>query len=133
MQNKTKLVQTIISLVVFVLIFVAMLFYEGVFKAETKTELFTALSNAFVVPGSVLFSIGMLSFVASKGMFDGFGYIFSNFAKHFIIPSRPKNKYESYYDYVARKAEKRGEWLYILAIVGGIALVIGIVLAIIAG
>jgi hypothetical protein len=110
---------------------VFMIVYENPFSAGNAADIVGKLSNCFAVPGVVLSGIGALSYFSSLGAYDAFGYIFSNFSLHSIIPGHHKEKYESLYEYKKEKDEKSRKWLPYALKVGLITLGISVALLVV--
>jgi multisubunit Na+/H+ antiporter MnhC subunit len=110
---------------------VFMAYVEGVFTKETVREFMYALCNSFFVPGVVYAGIGGLSFVSSQGGFDSFGYLFSTFSLHSLLPTRQPKHYNSYYEYKTAKDEKGRAWLPHILILGCVSIGISIVILVI--
>ena len=88
------------------------------------------LSDCFFIPGIVLTGLGLLSRFAAKGQYDAFGYVFSKFSLHSIIPGSVRSMNErpqSLYDYKARKDEKGRAWKPQTFYVGVVCIVISVV------
>ena len=89
------------------------------------------LSDAFFVPGALIFCVGMMIFVAGKGSFDGLAYSLQ-FAKRELLRFLPqmRDKMETFADYKARKAEKKTPYRYLL-VAGGVYLLLGLLFTVI--
>ena len=83
------------------------------------------LSDAFFVPGALIFCVGMMIFVSSKGSFDGLAYSLQFLKRELLrfLPSM-RDKVETFADYKARKAEKKTPYRYLL-VVGAVYLLFG--------
>lgn len=106
-------------------------FGRGLFSAEDASSVLMALSDGFFVPGALLACVGGLTWIASKGQFDAFGYVFSRFSFHSLIPGSVRSmevKPESLYDYKAKKDGKGRKWLKHAWITGLASLAISAVL-----
>ena len=84
---------------------------QEIFQQETAQEIFGTLSNAFFIAGVLFAGIGGISRIAAGGGYDIIGYSVSNFSLHHLIPTRPKEKYTSFYEYKKAKDEKGRGWL----------------------
>lgn len=114
------------------IIALGVLMLDNVFSAElSHLDRIRFLSDAFFVPGALIFCVGMMVFVASKGSFDGLAYSLQ-FAKRELLRFLPqmKDKMETFADYKARKAEKKTPYRYLLA-VGGVYLLLGLLFTVI--
>jgi len=128
--KKTQIIGIIVQIAVFIAILISVSFHFEIFNKETSKETVVAIANAVTIPSVVYLTIGVLSFTSSKGSFDAFGYMFSKFSFHNLIPSRQKmEKTESFYDYTVRKAEKRKGWLKFMFFVGLAGQVIALILS----
>ena len=97
--------------------------------AETEIkEVFEAISNCFVVPGVILAGLAGLSLMGNHGAYDSFGYMFSKFSLHNILPTSASKseKHESLYDYKQAKAKKRQPWRPHMLVVGLASLGLGV-------
>lgn len=81
-----------------VLVFLVFLLRDGFSKELSVTEHFRFLSDAFFIPGVLLFGVGMLVFLSGVGMFDILGYSIGLFFR-----IRRTSKHESYVEYKERK------------------------------
>ena len=91
---------------------------RGAFSADMKTA-FGLLSDGLMVSGMILAGIGGLSYAASKGAYDAFGYAFSRFSLHSLFTTRQTYKSpESFYEYKSQKNENRRPWSPVLLITG---------------
>ena len=129
MDDKQKLRLKYIRTGVFVLLAIGLcVWLEKPFAAETAKETVGLLCDCFTVPGIMFLGIGGLTWVAHMGAFDSFGYIFRNFSLHNLWTTKPKKKYESFYDYKQAKDEKGRPWLAHFAVLGAISLAVGFLL-----
>ena len=84
---------------------------RGVFRAESLKQAAGILSDSFLIPGIILAGSGGLGFIASKGTFDVFSYMFSRFSLHSIFPSHTTHeRNETLYDYKCRKEKNGRNW-----------------------
>ncbi len=126
-----------INLTFFYLLFFAFVFYVGITNKEIENEtekIVCAICDAFTVPGIIFFGIGVITWVSSKGTFDSFGYMLSNFSIRNIVGTfgkKPKDNYDSFYEYKCAKDERGRTWLKHYFIFGLVSLVIGAVLLIV--
>ena len=115
------------------LMFALFVFYAS---AEQEFTIIHRLCNGFFVAGAMLGGAGVISYCASKGAFDLFGYS-AREGFNLIMPifSRdhlsPDGKRESYYDYCMRKREEPRKPVAHLLIVGGGYLVISAILLVV--
>ena len=129
MDDKQKLRLKYIRTGVFVRLAIGLcVWLEKPFAAETAKETVGLLCDCFTVPGIMFLGIGGLTWVAHMGAFDSFGYIFRNFSLHNVWMTKPKKKYESFYDYKQAKDEKGRPWLTHFAVLGAISLAVGFLL-----
>ena len=101
--------------------------WENPFQKESVSEIFAAVSNAFTIPGVIMTGLGGLTYLASKGAYDGLGYAFSNFGLHNLWTKRQPKKYKTLYDYKAAKDEKGRKWLSSALVVGLVSLSLGVI------
>ena len=105
---------------------------DNAFSAELSLlDRVRFLSDAFFVPGALIFCVGMMIFVAGKGSFDGLAYSLQ-FAKRELLRFLPqmRDKMETFADYKARKAKKKTPYRYLL-VVGGVYLLLGLLFSVI--
>ena len=102
-------------------------FLNGIYKAESASELMGGLSDVFLLPGTVLTGVGLISWAAKQGLFDMLSYGTGLFASHFskVIS---ENMPATFYDYKVKKDEKGRSWLKGLTLVGVCCLVISFIL-----
>lgn len=112
---------------VWLVLLVLAFWWENPFQAESIGEIFTAISNAFTIPGVIMTGLGGLTYLASKGAYDGLGYAFSNFGLHNVWMKRQPKKYKTLYDYKAAKDEKGRKWLPSALVFGLISLALGVI------
>ncbi len=105
---------------------IGMLFVEGIFSSATAHEVLSDLANVFFVPGVLYAGFGGLSFVSAMGGFDSFGYIFTNFSLHSLLPTRQPKRYKTYYEYKTAKDEKGRMWFPHILILGGASIVVSV-------
>lgn len=98
------------------------------FSKETAQDIVGEISNCFFIPGALMSGIGALSYLSSKGAYDSFSYIFTNFALHSLIYRDQPKKYESLYDYKVEKDKKGRKWFKHMLIVGLCTLLVSILL-----
>lgn len=127
-QNKRYVIPSVIGLVVALGICIA----NDIFALETSTEIFTVLSNAFAIPGFVMFGIGIMVWVTNEGIFNGISYGMKMAGRSFSARKGEKIKDEEFYEYNARQNEKYHEFKHLL-IVGGVFIVLSILFAFLYG
>ncbi|MCR5153944.1 MAG: DUF3899 domain-containing protein [Lachnospiraceae bacterium] len=126
--NKTRLITNIAVTLAFA---IGYSFLNKVFSLETAEGALKVLCDALFVPGGFFLGIGIISFIASDGQFDGLGYSFSKFGKHNLIPGKHDDHPENFYEYRLRKTQKRKSWFREAFIVGLGAVTISIILLVI--
>ena len=105
----SRLVKFYAPLAIGLVIFFAVPLSAGLFSAESVKSVMGMLSDGAFVAGILLAGAGGLSFAASKGMYDVFGYGFNTMKDHFVLK---KNKRAgSLYDYKQKKDAERRGWL----------------------
>ena len=130
--SKLKSKQYIVTIVWYVIAVVICAFYEGLWEQESLKDVIGVLSDMFLIPGMFFAGFGALSYASSEGAYDMLGYIVSNFSLHHIIPgTRPKEKYESFYEYKTAKEQKERPWLSHVFFVGVAGLGISLVLVLV--
>lgn len=98
---------------------------QGFFDAETKAAATSALCDAFFVPGALMVSFGLFSFIAYGGFFDIFTYGFKSL-KRLFTPFGKRDK-QRYFEYRLAKAEKRERPSYAALKVGLVFLALAVV------
>ena len=122
----------IITIIWYVVAVVICAFYEGLWEQESLKDVIGVLSDMFLIPGMFFAGFGALSYASSEGAYDMLGYIVSNFSLHHIIPgTRPKEKYESFYEYKVAKEKKERPWLSHVFFVGLVGLGISLILVLV--
>ncbi|MBQ0125127.1 MAG: DUF3899 domain-containing protein [Clostridiales bacterium] len=115
-----------------ILVFIAlMLNFKDVASQPSAKELMGALSDSFTVPGVLFCGVGGLTFLATLGAYDSFGYIFSRFSLHNVWVTKKREKYESLYDYKTAKDEKGRKWLPYVFFTGLCSLALGVIFLVI--
>lgn len=95
----------------------------GFDTAKALNENCRVISDAFFIVGICYTGIGALTAIATTGFFDILGYAFKSLFTLFAPIKRP-GEIPAYFDYKTAKAEKRGEALYGILIVGLCCIVI---------
>lgn len=104
---------------------------RGLLSSADGKGVLLALSDGFFVPGALLFCAGGLTWIASKGQFDAFGYVFSRFSFHSLIPGSVRSmepKPENLYEYKAKRDAKGRKWLKHAWVTGLVSFGISVVL-----
>ena len=101
------------------------------FSKDGAKAIVGELSNCFFIPGALMSAFGALTYLSSKGAYDSFSYIFTNFALHSLIYRDQPKKYESFYDYKMKKDENGRKWLNHMFIVGLFTLALSVILYIV--
>ncbi len=103
-------------------------YYE--FIKKDYMQLFTVFSDGFFTAGVFVGGVGALVLISGDGLFDILTYGVGLAAKY-VFTTKDKRYKESYRDYKLRKqGEREGVTISFIAIVGGIYLLIGLLLAI---
>ena len=118
---------TIVAVVFVILMFV----YENPFSADSPKDTVGLVSNCFAVPGIILTSLGILSYLSFLGAYDGIAYTFTNFSLHSLIPGRQKEKPGTLYEYKKAKDEKGRRWIPQALQIGIVTLGISLILLIV--
>ena len=92
----------------------------------TTAQKYSALSDAFAVPGMLALLVGLMIWVSSKGVFDPLGFGIK-IALGGFKAFRRDERYERYYDYKARKEQKRLTGYGFLVIMGAVFILLGVV------
>lgn len=104
-----KAVQTLVSYGVAVLLglglAVLVAFNFGFGDAENAMVRYRILCDASTIPGVVLFSGGVLCWVAGQGMFDALAYVGRSLLRVF----HREERHVRYYEFVEERREKRAE------------------------
>ena len=130
--SKLKSKKYISTIICYVIAVIICAFYEGLGEQESLKDVIRVLSDMFLIPAMFFAGFGALSYASSEGTYDMLGYIVSNFSLHHIIPGmRPKEKYESFYEYKEAKKQKDKVWLSHVFFVGLAGLVISLILVLV--
>ena len=126
-ENKLKLVwKYLICFGVMGVFTVGMLISFGFSFTNDLIDIYRDLADAFTVPGLLAVLIGALVWVPTTGFFDaltfGVGILFKG-----LLPFKKGERFERFYDYKARKDEKRFTGYGFIVISGAVYLAIGIV------
>lgn len=128
-----RLIKIYAPLSIGLVVFFAVLLSAGIFGADSAKAVLGMLSDGAFVSGVLLSGIAGLSFAASKGMYDVFGYGIGTLKSHFDL--KKNKRAESLYDYKQKKDAERRGWLKETLFVGlgflalaGIFLVVYIIL-----
>ena len=118
MKSNKRTVYALTATTAFVLA-LGIAFWKDILSAGNAEEVFAILADAFTIPGILYAGIGGLSYIGLRGGYDAFGYVFSRFSLHNIMPTNPKRqKNETLYEYKVRKDEKGRRWYPNLLFVG---------------
>ncbi len=124
-KRKANLLKYGITTVVCLALAVYLCFNRGLFAAEQWHDRIRVLSDAFFVPGMLVFLFGLLVWLSNDGALLGISYAISLVFKA-LIPGGQYSR-ESYGQYKARKQEGGKTHFDFLLITGGIFLAIGAV------
>lgn len=103
------------------------LMMDNAFSADTLLiDRIRFFSDAFFIPGVLIFCIGMMIFVAGKGSLDGLTYSLQFLKREIFL----RQKMETFADYKARKAEKKTPYGFLL-LAGAAYLLLGLLFAVI--
>lgn len=98
----------------------------GFFEEKSLSVKYTILSDAFSVPGMVMLLVGALIWISTTGFFDALAYGVGIIFKGFTLFKKGE-RFERYYEYKVRKAEKRTKGYGFILISGAIYLLIGVI------
>ena len=128
--NGRAVMRYIAPVVVTLAVFFAVAALGGLTESEGK-EALRVISDAFTVPGAVVGGAGSLSWTASKGAYDIFGYVGSLVLDR-LVPGHAVKKRQtvSYSEYRTRKEERGRRWLREWFVVGLADIVLGAVFAV---
>lgn len=80
--------------------------YRGLFNAEGGAEKFMIVSDGFTVTALLFLSVGFLTWTATTGFFDIFGFAIRKGA-HALLPGLWQDSSGGYYEYKLKKQEER--------------------------
>ena len=95
---------------------------HGFSETTALSERYRLLSDAFLIPGTLLLMLGLLVAVSNAGSFIGLGYVL-RYTIARLIPGGRVKKEERYYDYRKRRMEQKKARGYSFLIVSGIILI----------
>ena len=125
-EKKTKLLRYLKWGISALVLVVALIFYEKPFAEESVSGVMGKLCNCLFVPGSLFMAVSALGYLAGKGAYDSFGYIFTNFSLHTLFMRQQPKKYQNLYEYKQEKDKKRTKWNPTSLIVGGVLLALSL-------
>ncbi len=100
------------------------------YAQETAKDTMRFCSDSFIIPGVTLSCIFVLTWIASKGIFDGLTYSLRAVG-YAVVPFLMKKETKSYYNYKLAKQEKRKPARLASLLVGGIFVAFAIIFYII--
>ena len=80
-------------------------FNQNIMEKTTLQAIFHVLTDAFFIPGVLIFGIGALIFVTNEGAFDAITFGLKSFWSMFS--KKLKHNRETYYDYRSARSEKK--------------------------
>ena len=80
-------------------------FHQNIMEKTTLQAIFHVLTDAFFIPGVLIFGIGALIFVTNEGAFDAITFGLKSFWSMFS--KKLKHNRETYYDYRSARSEKK--------------------------
>lgn len=110
------IITTIIGLVVTLLI----LFSKKIFQQDKLSEIYKILTDAFFVPGVLIFGFGLLVYSSNQGTFDIVSYGMKAFFN--LFRTKPQ-KQVTYYEYKLAKHEHDKPIVFFLIVGGGFLIV----------
>lgn len=128
--GKSPIVRYLIAIAVCSVAAGLILWTHGFDTAETLTERYKILSDAFTIPGVLSIMICALLWSSTLGAFDGIGYTVGQIGTMLLPMYGTKSKHRTYYDYKESKKDKRIKGYSFLLFVGLGFLAVGIVFTI---
>ena len=125
-EYKTYFITAVIGLVVSVFTCVS----RSIFEAETATDVFTILSDAFFIPGALFLCLGLILYAANEGIFNGLSYGMKVLGRSLFAKKHEKVINEEFHEYHARVSKKKTKIKHFL-IVGAVNVVISIVFVVV--
>lgn len=117
----------VVTFIIGAVMALGILLMDRAFSADLSTlDRIRFLSDAFFVPGVLIFCVGMMIFVSSKGSLDGLTYSLQFFKREVFL----RQKMETFADYKARKAEKKTPYRFLL-LTGSVYLLLGLLFTVI--
>lgn len=102
MKYAKYIVQTLLGL----LLSVGVMFYQGLFEAESAADRIMLICDGFTVTALLFLSMGVILWVATTGFFDIFGYALRKGA-HALVPGLVRDNLSGFYEYKLEKQEER--------------------------
>ncbi|MBO5788801.1 MAG: DUF3899 domain-containing protein [Clostridia bacterium] len=131
-EKKPHSLKSYISCAVFMLALVVIFaFYKDLWGQSSPKEVMRILSDGFVVASAIVGGVGGLMWIAGFGQFDGIAYSFKTIGARLTLREYDKDGHRllpSFYDYRAKKDEKRSKKINPLVICGLIGLTVGFIL-----
>lgn len=107
--------KSLISFIVGLLIAFIVAVSKNIFAQTTAYRIYHILTDAFFIPGALLFCLGILVASSNEGTFDMLRY---GTVRFFSLFRRDHNnvKFKTYYEYVSDKHEKKQSFWYMVFI-----------------
>ena len=106
MKQYSRVLSYLITVAIGLAMAVAVFSYRGGFSQPDAQSMYTALSDAFFVPGIFFTGVGVLVWVSNDGFFDIMAYGMHSLVSLFT-PFKGKERHQPYYDFKVARAAKR--------------------------
>lgn len=106
MKHHSRVLSYLITVLIGLAMAVAVFAYRGGFSQPDAQSMYTALSDAFFVPGIFFTGIGLLVLVSNDGFFDILAYGMHSLVTLFT-PFKNRDGHQHYYDFKLARAERR--------------------------
>lgn len=117
----------LITIILGLAIAIAILDYKNFFSLKGNLDIVMALSDCFLLPGVIIFSLGVMIFVCNDGMFDIMIYGFKSARESFRKESNRDPEFpKTFYDYREKYSKIRAPFGYLL-IIGGVFILLSII------
>ncbi len=123
---KNTLKKYVIASVVALILAMLIMYWQGIFEAETTQQIMQAISDGFFIVGFMYFGFGLLFVAAHAGTLDIISYGFRSVIWLFT-PFRKTRDEGGYYEYKMKKKEKRKAVPYFLIWIGIALILISVV------
>lgn len=128
-KTKSRLLKYGIAFAVASAIAVIIMWAKGLFTEKSLKDVYTALCDAFFIPGIMYVFLATLFFIAGEGAFDGLSYAFKMAFYRFGSSKKRRMTYGEYKEIKAQEREGKFSVLF-LFVVGLIFVAVSLIMLI---